>query len=690
MVSSIDFYNSIIKKKQCDNYGFPYLNIGFGIVNHNNLEKEWNEFIAQVNESDLNYLLENISGIESKILESEVRETIKQGPNRVQVNKKIATRNSDEKHKFEFILKNHNNQYLLEHLQFTSHPKPVSVYYMKLEDEKQKTTQQEVITKFEYMNNIFKINFNIQNFNNNLEQEALEKNNANTTTTTIETPITDDPLITFVYDVVGYMHKKNLKLDKENSEIYKKIPDSEYTYLKHCTFDVFLEKYLEKNLNLFKEKKKIDYLRKLKTDPYLKLYLPRIKRDKLVEFNNGIYEIETNTFYKKSDNKFKKNKTCCMNYYSIDFPPPKPKHFYEILNNSFNEQDNLEKFLYYYGKLWHKKQRRDKTMFLYGPTQCGKSTLVQPFYEIYGEDFIGFLTSKQEFSKKFLRGDKKVFILDEFHKRQLKREDLLRLFEGGQGLVADEKFEKQTKVKCDVPIIVISNNPIEYNINRSPDPDRDMNQSFNPNNAIKSRIIQFNFKTLKKVSSTVIDQVIKQESPAVLFYSNAFYLNFTNNVENKLSFNKVGFSDNEITEIQLFTNTNLEEEEEEEEENQYLDQEEEDEDSSSSSNTYMSVTSPDGKHSIQLQLEDEEEEDEKEKKTNKKKRKITDLIKSNNTIDPLDLPVPKKKRKLTKLSARSFIDHECEVVSNNYDEEEEEEEEEEEYDEYEDDFIDDN
>lgn len=543
LVSSIDFFNGKTKDpvtkemKPGKNYGLPYLNIACIAPNTVKLPKQWEEFISALNSNcKLMYMVEKTGN--DAMVDSELRKSVKQ-ENGVEITRYVLEKNEDLNN-FMFMFKNHTNQHLCDKL--GKETKPVSVF-MECSNctvEELKKPCLELQEFFESLSSELKVPFN--------KSINLERNEGSSSTVkqklSVVTVCRDQRMI-FLQGLRNYMMENGLRIDKSTKTIFKKKNESEFVFEKLSSLEDMVSKYLD---TIEKKSYKVyQWAREVLKNSFALKDLPRLNYEmKCVEFENGVYNIDSNTFYNNKESLKKDNNFTCYTYFKKQFPPSESEmhYFNQVIENSFPEAESKKKFLLHYGKLWHAASRRDLMMFCYGPTKCGKSTIFLPFSQVYGKDRVAKLTNNSQHGKAFLRGNKLIGIFDEFATRQLNREDALRVFEAGE-VDADEKYQIQEMVDINYPIVVISNNLIQYQNGE----------------AVESRYVKYDFVQLpaSNIDPNVIKEHIIEESAAIMFYTNSLYMN---NLEGKGKDPK-----------SYHTADEEEEEEEEEEPDLYADEE---------------------------------------------------------------------------------------------------------------------
>lgn len=158
---------------------------------------------------------------------------------------------------------------------------------------------------------------------------------------------------------------------------------------------------------------------------------------------------------------------------------------------------------------------------MYGPSECGKSSLILPLSEFYGKENIGIISRANNFSLNDLPG-KLMGIFDEFSTSSITREEFLKIVEG-QDTIVSMKFDKNYKMSS-IPLIFSSNYTPKYKISKKND-NNEIIFVDDDSGALKSRLEFYGIKTLfGKKDPKIMDQIAKYESPQVLIYCNEIYL----------------------------------------------------------------------------------------------------------------------------------------------------------------------
>ena len=182
--------------------------------------------------------------------------------------------------------------------------------------------------------------------------------------------------------------------------------------------------------------------------------------------------------------------------------------------NSFKNIDKFNTICLYLINIFHRNIFiKQLTLLVYGESNTRKTTLITNIVEGFlGKENIGNVISSKNFKLQELFG-KFVGILDEFRYSPEISGDLLKLL-GGEGLVVEKKYSKEHVDIGNIPIIIISNNPIK---------DKDENI----NKALENRIFSVEFfnpiSEEEKIQNEGINNLIESEEINIILYCNKIY-----------------------------------------------------------------------------------------------------------------------------------------------------------------------
>lgn len=258
-----------------------------------------------------------------------------------------------------------------------------------------------------------------------------------------------------------------------------------------------------------------------------------------MEFTDGIYKILENKFIKKENWEILKNEQT-VKYYNYTY-----KHVSlpivwlngvkkvlnikienNIINKIINNIINLEKnenninnlidLLIYIAYVFHFSSNilnKKSTMYIWGPSNTGKTTLIiNLFINFFGKENVGLLSNNKNFSYQDII-DKLVIILDEFDISSIKTEDFKKII--NKELILGERKNKEPQIIKPTPLIISSNKNI-------------INEQYLENkDSIINRIKIIHFNTLieKESMDSNIKKKIKNEEAKIIILCNKMYFN---------------------------------------------------------------------------------------------------------------------------------------------------------------------
>ena len=351
-----------------------------------------------------------------------------------------------------------------------------------------------------------------------------------------------------------YIYKNSIykKIKKFNIS-YEIIITDEYLYNNFITIIDFLKNKLYFHFNNFDNsnyysnflKNKEEKLERLKNYTNNILY-PNFY---LMEFTDGIYSILNNKFIKKENLSLLKDmqtiKHYNYTYKHLSLPSIWLNGVKNVLNikidnniitkiinniinldkNNKNNLNTLIDLLIYIAYVFHFSSNilnKKNTMYIWGPSNTGKTTLIiDLFINYFGKENVGLLSSNKNFSYQDIL-DKLILILDEFDISTIKTEDFKKII--NKELILGEKKNKEPQIIKPTPIIISSNKNI-------------INEPFleNKDSIInRLKIIHFNTPILEEEMDFNIKEKIKNEEAKIIILCNKIYFNFLKNKEEKL------------------------------------------------------------------------------------------------------------------------------------------------------------
>lgn len=298
------------------------------------------------------------------------------------------------------------------------------------------------------------------------------------------------------------------QLKQTGNNMYKLRPGCKYTYQLHCTVYQYIsalsaqEQYA---MLVFDWSRKVDcYLTSYGCN-YLEQHRPNID---LIELEDQIYQISTGKFLPFSSIPLGVHCARAFPVTSTQMCTVEPKHWLHILENSGYVDEKLEEFLIAYGRLFHRKRLKERNMTLVGPTQCGKSSLLDPLSEIFGDNRICRVSQSNNFGWERMPGSR-VIVMEEFRAEKVLTQMLLQVLEGRRVQV-DVKYGKNVELQVTQPCVLVSNFPVRIDGDNS--------------GALEQRLQVFQFNKLPG-AQLGMNELIEKEAPYVLFRANRAYLN---------------------------------------------------------------------------------------------------------------------------------------------------------------------
>ncbi|XP_066928609.1 uncharacterized protein [Clytia hemisphaerica] len=282
---------------------------------------------------------------------------------------------------------------------------------------------------------IFKINFSLD------VSDTLESSEVSAKF------IPTDPICIAVDHIERHMRKKNYAISQ--GKIYKKAPDSQFTYV-YC---ITVPKYLKKLLGIAKIANKlashITAVSNLLSDPDCGL----IKPIKIL-------------------------------YNIIEVLP-------EGIFNSFPDAKTRTEFLQkYYQLLLHRKfPMKEPKLILQGESDSGKTSWAAPFDGIISTENIAGVTQEGKFAGHLINNQTELVFMDEWTVNSLSCEDAKRILQGGLVMLA-QKHASATKVMYNSGFFITTNVLPNFGISLDHD-------------AVYSRLKVFMTKPLPKKDSSV-------------------------------------------------------------------------------------------------------------------------------------------------------------------------------------------
>lgn len=243
----------------------------------------------------------------------------------------------------------------------------------------------------------------------------------------------------------------------------------------------------------------------------------------LVEFNDGIYSIKYDRFFpNNSDYKFS-NKISTIKYYNKSYNrvrQDKPKNWILGIKNALgikddeiNNKDFIRICLNIINPIHKNIFNKQSTLFIYGKSNTGKTTLIGGIYiDYFGNENVGSYISGRNFKYQDLQG-KIVGLIDEARYNSSMSSDLLKIL-GQEKIIVEKKYSKEHIVIDPIPVVILTNS------------------SFNDKNdlidvAIKNRLYMIEF--INSISKYNLDDSknykgkLKDEESNIIIYCNKLF-----------------------------------------------------------------------------------------------------------------------------------------------------------------------
>ena len=235
--------------------------------------------------------------------------------------------------------------------------------------------------------------------------------------------------------VVRYMKNKRLGLRK--GFIYKLNEDSVFTYEKSQGVEEFIVELLGNpevcgELSLVHRKTLIDVFSHSNCTlyPQLKLHMD------IIEVKEGkCWSLPQMKFIPTPLNPTDLGFVTPRRFFPYQpSNPPSPSYFKDIIANSFPQLDVAVNFLnkWYQLALGHRNMMKLRRLMVTGPTNCGKTTLVNPILEIIDEEKVISITlEKNSFNTSMFEKETELCFVDEFVEEHLTPQQAKNLCQGG-------------------------------------------------------------------------------------------------------------------------------------------------------------------------------------------------------------------------------------------------------------------
>lgn len=271
-----------------------------------------------------------------------------------------------------------------------------------------------------------------------------------------------------------------------NDNIYMKIKDSKISYtlvgsiteVLYVKFQDNVVKYFIMNFNNYFRGFDFSYLTDthfVKTKSVIEsikdISTQRIEPDfGLIELKDGIYSIKYNRFFYNKDNHKFNSSVATIKYYGMSYSSvkqKKPINWINGLKNALNikseeitNEDYVRLCLNIIYPIHKNMFDKQSTLFIYGKSNTGKTSLVTNIYnDYYGPDNSGSIVTTKNFKYQDLVG-KLLGIIDEGRYNPSMSSDLLKIT-GREKIIVEKKYSKEHISIDPIPLIILTNTLFE-------------------------------------------------------------------------------------------------------------------------------------------------------------------------------------------------------------------------------------
>jgi hypothetical protein len=238
-----------------------------------------------------------------------------------------------------------------------------------------------------------------------------------------------------------------------------------------------------------------------------------------LEFTDGIYDIEKNTFINK--NNFRQLNICTIKYYNKSYNwirKNKPTKWIEGLKNALGV-NNIKDFTLiclFLASLFQQKNENNKKnyLYIYGKTNTGKSTyLTKVLTRFFGSENVGNIVNSTNFKFQDLQ-NKLLVIMDEFRYHPSSSSEFLKLL-GGEPLLTTQKYSKNHITINKLMGLILSN---YFFLEKNKD----------INKALLERLYIVEF--LYSVNNNIVDinKALAEEEPNIIVFCNKLHFSYFN------------------------------------------------------------------------------------------------------------------------------------------------------------------
>lgn len=253
------------------------------------------------------------------------------------------------------------------------------------------------------------------------------------------------------YKLIGTITHVLYDMFQENVVTY--YITNHYYYFNTFNFDILMSTYFIKAKNI------VETIKDISTQ--------RIQFDfSLIEFNDGVYSIKYDRFFNNGGNFFFDSKLGTIKYYNKSYAwvrQCKPINWINGLRNALNikgnelNNENYNNICLYIINTIHKNIFNKKsTLFIYGKSNTGKTTLLTiPLYNFFGDNNIGLVVNSRNFKWQGLEG-KILVILDEARYTSSMSSDFLKVM-CGEKLAVEKKYSKNHINIDTIQVFILAN-----------------------------------------------------------------------------------------------------------------------------------------------------------------------------------------------------------------------------------------
>ncbi|XP_066922695.1 uncharacterized protein [Clytia hemisphaerica] len=317
--------------------------------------------------------------------------------------------------------------------------------------------------------------------------DAESSNASNLTPSFIPT----DPICIAVAELSRFMKEKSYAIC--NGKIYKKAPDSAFSYVYCLTVKRFLMRSLRVGSVANVLASHINSVSNLLSDPDCGLIKPLKILYNIIEVlpARTIFVISEKRFYKIRNFPEGCTPRAFIRYTYDKSYVPYPGPFIQGIMNSFPERKTRVHFLQkYFQLLLHKKfPMKEPKLLLEGDSNSGKTSWAAVFEGLIPTENIAGVTQEGRFAGHLINNQTELVFMDEWTVNSLSCEDAKRILQGGL-IMLSQKHASATKVMYNSGFFITTNVLPNFGISKDHD-------------AVYNRLKVFSTKPLPKNDSSV-------------------------------------------------------------------------------------------------------------------------------------------------------------------------------------------